>query len=97
MRQQGYTDDQLVQMIQNIDLRDGKLDGKVAKSTERPTCTLRCCALCSIFIHEAEFNRNIRVSPNGLLSTATLFLPAPSDACPTMPIPHLTPILSAGR
>lgn len=36
--QHGYTDDQLVQMIQDIDLRDGKLDGKVAKSAERPTC-----------------------------------------------------------
>ena len=35
----GYTDDQLTQMIQDIDLRDGKLDGKVAKSAERPTCT----------------------------------------------------------
>jgi hypothetical protein len=35
----GYTDDQLSQMIQDIDLRDGKLDGKVAKSAERPTCT----------------------------------------------------------
>jgi len=34
----GYTDDQLGQMIQDIDLRDGKLDGKVAKSAERPTC-----------------------------------------------------------
>ena len=37
--QHGYTDDQLGQMIQDIDLRDGKLDGKVAKSSERPTCT----------------------------------------------------------
>ncbi|MDA0991681.1 MAG: hypothetical protein O3A51_13140 [Verrucomicrobia bacterium] len=37
--QNGYTDEQLVQMIQDIDLRDGKLDGKVAKSAERPTCT----------------------------------------------------------
>jgi hypothetical protein len=36
--QHGYTDDQLVEMIQNIDLRDGKLDGKVAKSPQRPTC-----------------------------------------------------------
>lgn len=35
----GYTDDQLVQMIQDIDLRDGDLDGKVAKSAERPACT----------------------------------------------------------
>lgn len=36
--QHGYTDDQLVQMIQDIDLRDGKLDGKVAKAAERPSC-----------------------------------------------------------
>lgn len=38
--QHGYTDDQLVEMIEDIDLRDGKLDGKVAKSSERPTCAL---------------------------------------------------------
>jgi hypothetical protein len=37
--QHGYTDDQLGQMIEDIDLRDGKLDGKVAKSTERAVCT----------------------------------------------------------
>ena len=36
--QHGYTDEHLVQMIQHIDLRNGKLDGKVAKSAERPTC-----------------------------------------------------------
>jgi hypothetical protein len=36
--QHGYTDEQLAQMIQDIDLRDGKLDGKVAKSADRPTC-----------------------------------------------------------
>ena len=35
-QQHGYTDDQLVEMIQEVDLRDGKLDGKVAKSGERP-------------------------------------------------------------
>ena len=34
----GYTDEHLVQMIQDIDLRDGRIDGKVAKSAERPTC-----------------------------------------------------------
>jgi len=36
--QHGYTDDQLVQMIQDIDLRDGKLDGKVAKSGDKKIC-----------------------------------------------------------
>ena len=35
----GYTDEQLIKMIEEIDLRDGRLDGKVAKITERPTCT----------------------------------------------------------
>jgi len=36
--QHGYTDEHLAQLIQDIDLRDGKLDGKVAKAAERPTC-----------------------------------------------------------
>jgi len=35
----GYADEELAQMIQDIDLRDGRLDGKVARSSERPTCT----------------------------------------------------------
>ena len=35
--QHGYTDDNLGQMIQDIDLRDGKLDGKVAKQ-QNPSC-----------------------------------------------------------
>jgi len=34
----GYTDDQLEEMIKTIDMRDGRLDGKEAKSTERPKC-----------------------------------------------------------
>ena len=33
----GYTDDQLAQMLQDIDLRDGKLDNKVAKQ-QNPSC-----------------------------------------------------------
>ena len=33
----GYTDDNLTEMMQDIDLRDGKLDGKVAKE-QNPTC-----------------------------------------------------------
>lgn len=37
-REHGYTDEQLVGMIDEIDLRDGKLDGKVAKAAERPRC-----------------------------------------------------------
>ena len=38
MREQhGYTDEQLVRAIEDIDLRDGKLDGKVAKSPP-PLC-----------------------------------------------------------
>jgi len=35
--QHGYTDENLGQMIQDIDLRDGKLDGKVAKQ-QNPSC-----------------------------------------------------------
>jgi len=35
--QHGYTDDDLGEMIQNIDLRDGRLDGKVAKK-QNPLC-----------------------------------------------------------
>ena len=34
--QHGYTDEQLAEMIQNIDLRDGQLDGKVAKQPNPP-------------------------------------------------------------
>lgn len=35
--QHGYTDEDLGQMIQDIDLRDGKLDGKVSKK-QNPSC-----------------------------------------------------------
>jgi hypothetical protein len=35
--QHGYTDENLGQMIQDIDLRDGKLDGKVAEQ-QNPAC-----------------------------------------------------------
>lgn len=34
----GYTDDDLLQRIQEIDMRDGKLDGKVAQEKIRPDC-----------------------------------------------------------
>ncbi len=36
--QHGYSDDDLVERIQEIDMRDGKLDGKVAKEKIRPDC-----------------------------------------------------------
>ena len=36
--QHGYSDDDLIRVIQDIDLRDGKLDGKVAKAEVRPDC-----------------------------------------------------------
>ena len=36
--QHGYTDEQLEEMIQHIDLRDGRLDGKIAKSREVAKC-----------------------------------------------------------
>ncbi len=35
--QHGYTDENLAQLIEDIDLRDGKLDGKVAKQ-QNPVC-----------------------------------------------------------
>jgi hypothetical protein len=36
----GYTDDQLIQKVQEIDMRDGRLDGKVAKQppSQCPQC-----------------------------------------------------------
>jgi hypothetical protein len=36
--QHGYSDEDLIQRVQEIDLQDGKLDGKVAKSKIRPDC-----------------------------------------------------------
>lgn len=36
-REHGYTDEHLFQMIQEIDLRDGRLDGKVGKQGN-PVC-----------------------------------------------------------
>ncbi len=64
--QHGYTDDQLVQMIQDIDRRDGRLDGRVAKSGERPTCT-QCgrtviqrqaaCLYCGALVQQKPFER----------------------------------------
>lgn len=34
----GYSDDELIQRIQEIDLQDGQLDGKLAKAPNRPQC-----------------------------------------------------------
>jgi len=36
--QHGYTDEQLIDRINQIDLQDGRLDGKVAKEKIRPDC-----------------------------------------------------------
>jgi hypothetical protein len=65
-QQHGYTDEQLVQMIQDIDLRDGKLDGKAGKSTETPTCP-QCarptnrrqsrCLYCGTVVPQKPFDR----------------------------------------
>jgi len=39
--QHGYTDEDLIHRVEDIDLRDGKLDGKVAKQPTPP------CAQCN--------------------------------------------------
>ncbi|MFC4994751.1 hypothetical protein [Rubritalea tangerina] len=64
--QHGYTDEQLTQMIQDIDLRDGKLDGKVAK-TSQPTACSGCgrtliqrqakCLYCGVAVTKQPFER----------------------------------------
>ena len=64
--QHGYTDEHLAQRIQTIDARDGKLDGKVAKSAPRPTCP-QCgrtiirrqtrCLYCGTDAPQAPFDR----------------------------------------
>jgi hypothetical protein len=36
--QHGYTEDDLIARVEAIDLRDGVLDGKVAKSAVKPDC-----------------------------------------------------------
>ena len=36
--QHGYSDEDLIQRVQEVDLQDGRLDGKVAKSKIRPDC-----------------------------------------------------------
>lgn len=37
--QHRYTDEKLMQRINEIDLQDGKLDGKLKAETERPDCS----------------------------------------------------------
>ena len=38
-RQTGFTDEVLVEMIREIDLRDGVEDGKISRKAEKVTCT----------------------------------------------------------
>jgi len=64
-QQHGYTDEQLGEMIQKIDMRDGKLDGKVAKR-QNPSCP-SCdrvllgkhpvCLYCGTAVHRDPFER----------------------------------------
>lgn len=64
--QHGYTDENLVEMIQDIDLRDGKLDGKVSKAADRPACS-QCgrtilrrqvrCVYCGAIAPQQPFER----------------------------------------
>jgi hypothetical protein len=37
-QEHGYSDDDLIARIHEIDLRDGKLDGKVARDEVKPEC-----------------------------------------------------------
>jgi len=63
--QHGYTDENLVQMVQDIDLRDGQLDGKVARQPN-PPCS-QCgrtlmgkhpvCLYCGAVAVRAPFER----------------------------------------
>lgn len=61
----GYTDDQLIQKVQEIDLSDGRLDGKVAK--QQPSTCPQCgravsarrpfCVFCGAASKEDPFRR----------------------------------------
>ena len=63
--QHGLSDEHLVKMVQDIDLRDGKLDGKVAKQ-ENPDCP-HCgrklmknhsiCIYCGAVVNRDPFER----------------------------------------
>ena len=60
----GYTDDTLMKKITEIDLSDGRLDGKVAKK-ERPNCPscgrkmgrLQTCLYCGAMATRCPFDR----------------------------------------
>ena len=63
--ERGYSDDKLIKRIQEIDLRDGKLDGKVAKQ-RNPLCP-KCkhalmgkhavCLYCGTVVKRGVFER----------------------------------------
>ena len=63
--QNGYTDEELLQRVRQIDLSDGKLDGKVAKSLpqdcpncQRPMSRNRpICLYCGAPVNQALFDR----------------------------------------
>lgn len=64
--QHGYTDDDLTTRVQNIDLRDGKLDGKVSPESKIYTCS-NCkrklsnhhvvCIYCGTMVKREVFER----------------------------------------
>jgi len=64
-KEHGMNDEDLATMVQDIDLRDGKLDGKVAKQ-ENPDCP-HCgrklmknnsiCIYCGAFVNRNPFER----------------------------------------
>ena len=61
----GYSDDKLIKRIQEVDLHDGKLDGKVAKQ-QKPSCP-KCkhklmgkhqvCLYCGTVVKRGLFER----------------------------------------
>ena len=63
--QHGYSDEDLIRRVQEIDLRDGKLDGKVAKQ-QKPACS-QCdrtligsrpvCLYCGAAVERGPFER----------------------------------------
>jgi ribosomal protein S27AE len=62
--QHGYEDEQLARMIEGIDLRDGKLDGRVARQNpDCPQCgrtllgTHPVCLYCGTAVDRGPFDR----------------------------------------
>jgi hypothetical protein len=62
----GYSDELLIQKIQEVDMRDGTLDGRVSKSAERPTCpkcgrviirNQHACLFCGAPVEQKPFER----------------------------------------